>query len=106
MQCRADTRQRRYDHRCINYLQRGRSTEFTPGVAEAGSTHYGQRHDTHCTRRPGVDASTRCHDTKGSEAVQHEADRDEGIADMQHQDEAVAECPLSRPSAKTRKVEG
>ena len=42
------------------------ASQLLTGVSKRCAAHYCQRHDTCCSRHPGVDAGARRHDAKGT----------------------------------------
>lgn len=83
----------------VDRQRRGTGGELSPGVPERRAGHHRKGHDPDGSDRPGVDAGARLHPVGnqrgGSE--QKEAERDESIADVEDQREAVPNGSVAGP---------
>ena len=74
-------------------------------MAEAGAAHDRECHDADAAHRPGVNAGTWRHEPERGKAAQEEAQRHEGKADMQDQDEPVSERAITGPTGEPQRIE-
>lgn len=96
----SDPRQRRDDDRGIDALRRRRRRQGLAGVAEARAGHHRKRHRSGRARHPGMNARARRQFAEGGQRVQDEAERHEGITDMEDQQQPLTRGAIAGPACQ------
>src|SRR5262249_60499337 len=86
----------------IDQLRRQRRGKLMPSMAKAGARHHRKHHEPYCAGGPGMEP--RAYRPRGRPqdrgAEQDEADRHEGVANVENENETIGERTPAGPPPK------